>query len=169
MPAALRAAAQAPAWTLATQAPAERCETLRWWSQELVRLKRLNPRQAMLAWRTALAPRSSDYLLAGQARSGEEGLDKEGFPRVARRLGLSGKVVVQQEVDASGKVLYAFVQRRELRAVNLGKQAPLALEHELDQATLDRVAAMPRNPPAATTIQDGFATRRVGIEWVVNN
>lgn len=168
MPAALRAAAQAPDWNPATRAPAERCETLRWWSQELVRLKRLSPRQAMLAWRTALAARSADFLLPGQARSGAQALDKGGYPRVARRLELSGKVFVQQDIDAAGKALHMFIQRRELRAATLGNQAPLALEHELDQATLDRVAAMPRNPPAPSALQDGIATRRVGIEWVVN-
>jgi hypothetical protein len=168
MPPALRAAVQAPGWSLAAQGPAQRCELLRWWSQEQVRQKRLGAREAMLAWRSALAVRSADFLLAGQPRSGAEALDKAGFPLIAHRLELSGRVFVQQGVDADGKALHAFVQRRELRAAALGNQPPLALEHELDQATLERVAAMPPKTPAPSTLQDGVATRRVGIEWAAN-
>jgi hypothetical protein len=168
MPAALRTALHAPGWKLATQAPAQRCELLRWWSQEQVRQQRLSPRQALLAWRTALAPRSADHLLTAQPRSGAQALDKTGFPLVAASLGLSGKVVVEQDVDASGKVLHAFVQRRELRSASLGKQTPLALEHELDQATLDRVAATPPAAPDPAALREGVVTRRVGIEWVMN-
>jgi hypothetical protein len=167
MPEALRTAVQAPGWTLVGQGPAQRCELLRWWSQEQVRLKRLNPRQAMLAWRTALAARSGDFLLAGLPRGGAEAIDAGGYPRVARLLGLDGRVVVEQEVDAGGKPLHSFIQRRELRAASLGNQAPLALEHELDQATLERVAAMPRSAPEPATLRDGSATRRVAIEWVM--
>ncbi len=168
MPEALRTAVQAPGWTLAKQTPAQRCELLRWWSQEQVRQKRLSPRQAMLAWRTALAARSQDFLLAGLPRGGAEAIDAGGYPRVARQLGLDGRVVVEQEVDAAGKPLYSFIQRRELRAASLGNQPPLALEHELDPATLDRVIAMPRSAPEPATLRDGSATRRVGIEWVMN-
>jgi hypothetical protein len=168
MPEALRTAVQAPGWALATQTPVQRCELLRWWSQEQVRVKRLNPRQAMLAWRTAMAPRSADFLLAGVPRGGAEALDQGGYPAVARRLGLTGRVVVEQDVDAAGKPLHLFIQRRELRAASLGNQVPLALEHELDRATLDRVAATPRTAPAASTLQGGVATQRVGIEWAVN-
>jgi hypothetical protein len=122
----------------------------------------------MLAWRTALAPRSADHLLAAQARSGAEALGANGYPRVAESLRLSGKVVVEQDVDASGKVLHAFVQRRELQAASLGHQVPLGLERELDRATLDRVAAMPATPPDPATLREGAATRRVAIEWVLN-
>jgi hypothetical protein len=122
----------------------------------------------MLAWRTAMAPRSADFLLAGVPRGGAEALDQGGYPAVARRLGLTGRVVVEQDVDAAGKPLHLFIQRRELRAASLGNQVPLALEHELDRATLDRVAATPRTAPAASTLQGGVATQRVGIEWAVN-
>lgn len=167
MPEALRTAVQAPGWTLASQPPAQRCELLRWWSQEQVRLKRLSPRQAMLAWRTALAPRSQDFLLAGQPRSGAEAVDAGGYPRVARQLGLEGRVVAQQEVDAAGMPLHTFIQRRELHAAGLGSPLALALEHELDQATLDRVAAMPRSAPEPATLRGGSATRRVTLEWVM--
>lgn len=59
-------------------------------------------------------------------------------------------------------------ERRELRAASLGNRTPLALEHELDRATLDRVAAMPPKAPDPASLRDGVATRRVGIEWVVN-
>jgi len=168
MPEPLRAAVQAPGWSLTEQAPAQRCELLRWWSQEQVRQKRLSPRQAMLAWRTALAARSDDFLLADLPRGGAQAIDAGGYPRVARRLGLDGRVVVEQEVDAAGKPLHSFIQRRELRTASLGNQPPLALEHELDQATLDRVAAMPRSAPEPATLRDGSATRRVAIEWVMN-
>lgn len=168
MPQALRAAVQAPGWTPAAQGAAQRCELLRWWSQEQVRLKQLGPRQAMLAWRTALAPRSGDYLLADVPRSGDAALDKGGFPHIAHRLELTGRVVVEQDLDASGKVVRGFVQRRELRAAGLGDQPPLALEHELDAATLQRVAAMPAQAPEPAALRDGVATRRVGIEWVAN-
>jgi hypothetical protein len=168
MPAALRSAVQASGWSPATQTPAARCELLRWWSQEQVRLKLLSPRQAMLAWRSALAPRSADYLLPELARGGAKALDKDGFPLVARRLAVTGRVVVQQDMDATGKVLHSFVQRRELHAAGLGNQTPLALEHELDQATLDRVTATPPASPDPSTLRDGVATRRVGIEWVMN-
>jgi hypothetical protein len=167
MPAALRSGWLTPGWTLAKQTPAQRCELLRWWSQEQVRLKQLSPRQAMLAWRTALAPRSADFLLPGQARSGAEALDKGGFPLVAHSLALTGHVFVEQDIDAAGKVLHAFVQRRELRAASLGKQVPVALEHELDRATLDRVAALAPKAPDPATLRDGVATRRVGIDWVM--
>lgn len=168
MPQALRAVVQAPGWSPARQAPAQRCELLRWWSQEQVRMKRLSPRQAMLAWRTALAPRSGDFLLAGLPRGGADAIDAGGYPRVARQLGLDGRVVVEQEVDAAGKPLHSFIQRRELRAASLGNQPALALEHELDSATLERVAAMPRSAPEPATLRDGNATRRVAIEWVMN-
>jgi hypothetical protein len=167
MPEALRAMVQAPGWTLAAQAPAQRCELLRWWGQEQVRTKRLNPRQAMLAWRTALAPRSADFLLAGVAREGAAAIDKGGYPVVARRLGLTGRVVVEQDIDASGKSLHRFIQRRELRAASLGDLPPVGLEHELDAATLARVASAPVAPPAASTLQGGTATQRVGIEWLM--
>ena len=167
MPEPLRAAVQAPGWSLPAQAPAQRCEMLRWWSQEQVRSKRLSPRQAMLAWRTALAVRSSDFLLAGVPREGAQAIDKGGYPIVARRLGLSGRVVVEQDVDAAGKPLHRFVQRRELRAASLGNQPPVGLEGELDAATLARVAAAPAAPPAASTLQGGVATQRMGIEWAV--
>jgi hypothetical protein len=168
MPEALRASVQSPGWTMASQAPAQRCELLRWWSQEQVRHKRLSPRQAMLAWRTALAPRSKDVLLVGQPRGGAQAIDAGGYPRVARQLGLAGRVVVEQEVDAAGKPLQSFIQRRELHAARLGSQVPLALEHELDQATLERVAAMPLSAPEPASLRDGSATRRVAIEWVMN-
>jgi hypothetical protein len=168
MPEALRAAVQAPGWTPASQAPAQRCELLRWWSQEQVRMKQLSPRQAMLAWRTALAPRSADFLLAGVPRQGAGAMDQGGYPVVARRLGLTGRVVVEQDVDAAGKPLHMFIQRRELRATGLGDQAPLALEHELDAATLERVAANPRGVPQPAALRNGVATVRVGIEWTVN-
>jgi outer membrane biosynthesis protein TonB len=168
MPVALRTAVQAPGWALATQAPAQRCELLRWWSQEQVRSKQLTQRQAMLAWRTALAPRSTDFLLTAQPRSGAEALDKKGFPLVAHSMALTGKVFVEQDIDASGKVLHAFVQRRELHSASLGKQVPLALEHELDQATLDRVGAQAPKAPDPATLRNGVATRRVGIEWTIN-
>jgi hypothetical protein len=168
MPPALRAAVQAPGWTLAAQEPAQRCELLRWWSQEQVRLKQLSPRQAMLAWRTALAPRSADFLLAGQPRSGAQALDKAGFPVVAHRLALVGQVFVEQDIDVTGKVLHAFVQRRELRSASLGTQVPVGLEHELDQATLDRVAAMAPQAPNPGALRDGVATRRLGVEWAMD-
>jgi hypothetical protein len=168
MPVALRAALQAPGWSLATQAPTQRCELLRWWSQEQVRSKQLTPRRAMLAWRTALSPRSVDFLPTTQPRSGAQALDKSGFPLVAHRLALVGRVFVEQDIDASGKVLHAFIQRRELHTASLGKQEAVGLEHELDQATLDRVAAMAPKAPDQATLRDGVATRRVGIEWVVN-
>jgi hypothetical protein len=167
MPEAMRAAVQAPGWSLAAQAPAQRCEMLRWWSQEQVRAKRLSPRQAMLAWRTALAVRSADFLLAGVPREGAQAIDKGGYPVVARRLGLSGRVVVEQDVDATGKPLHRFVQRRELRAASLGNLPPVGLESELDAATLARVASAPAAPPAASTLQGGVATQRMGVEWVV--
>lgn len=168
MPEALRAVVQAPDWTLKVQAPAQRCELLRWWSQEQVRTKRLSAQQALMAWRTALAPRSGDFLLTVLPRSGAEALDKGGYPAVARRLGLSGRVVVEQEVDAAGKPVHKFIQRRELRAASLGNQTPVALERELDDATLERVAAMPRSAPDPASLRDGTATVRVGIEWVMN-
>jgi hypothetical protein len=168
MPVALRSAVQAPGWTLATQAPAQRCEVLRWWSQEQVRGKQLTPRRAMLAWRSALAPRSVDFLLTALARSGAGALDKSGFPLVAHSLALVGRVFVEQDIDASGKVISAFIQRRELHAASLDKQEPVGLEHELDLATLDRVAAMAPKAPDPATLRDGVATRRVGIEWVIN-
>jgi hypothetical protein len=165
LPEALRMAVQTPGWTLAAQAPAQRCEMLRWWSQEQVRVKRMSPRQAMLAWRTALAVRSADFLLAGVPREGAEAIDKGGYPIVARRLGLSGRVVVEQDVDAAGKPLQRFVQRRELRAAGLGELPPVGLERELDAATLARVASAPATPPPASTLQGGVATQRMGIEW----
>jgi hypothetical protein len=168
MPVELRSAVQTPGWKLATQAPAQRCETLRWWSQEQVRSKQLTPRQAMLAWRSALAPRSADFLLVGQPRSGAEALDKSGFPLVAHSLALVGRVFVEQDIDASGKVISAFIQRRELHAASLGKQEPIGLEHELDRATLERVAAMALKAPDPATLRDGVATRRVGIEWAID-
>jgi outer membrane biosynthesis protein TonB len=121
----------------------------------------------MLAWRTALAPRSADFLLTALPRSGAEALDKSGFPLVAHRMALVGRVFVEQDVDASGKVISAFVQRRALHAASLGKQEPVGLEHELDQATLDRVAAMVPKAPDPASLSNGVATRRVGIEWVV--
>jgi hypothetical protein len=167
LPEALRMAVQAPGWTLAAQTPAQRCELLRWWSQEQVRVKRMSPRQAMLAWRTALAVRSADFLLAGVPRDGAEAIDKGGYPIVARRLGLSGRVVVEQDVDAAGKPLQRFVQRRELRAAGLGELPPVGLERELDAATLARVASAPATPPAASTLQGGVATQRMGIEWAM--
>lgn len=167
MPEPLRATVQAPGWTLSQQTPAQRCELLRWWSQEQVRAKRLSARQAMLAWRTALAPRSGDFLLAALPRSGAQAVDKGGYPVVARRLGLSGRVVVEQDVDAAGQPAHMFIQRRELRAASLGKQLPLALERELDAATLERVAAMPRSAPEPATLRNGTATGRVVIEWVM--
>ncbi|HEY9109164.1 MAG TPA: hypothetical protein VIN58_20980 [Roseateles sp.] len=165
MPETLRAAVQAPDWKLEAQAPAQRCELLRWWSQEQVRAKRLSAQQALLAWRTALAPRSADFLLTALPRSGAEAIDKGGYPAVARRLGLTGRVVVEQDVDATGKPAHLFIQRRELRAASLGNQPPLALEHELDRVTLDRVESSPRTAPAAGTLQAGVATQRMGIEW----
>jgi hypothetical protein len=168
MPVALRSAAQTPGWKLATQAPAQRCEILRWWSQEQVRSKQLTPRQAMLAWRSALAPRSVDFLLTTQPRNGAVALDKNGFPLVAHSMALVGRVFVEQDIDANGKVLSAFIQRRELHAASLGKQDPVGLEHELDLATLDRVAAMAPKAPDPATLRDGVATRRVGIEWAIN-
>lgn len=168
MPEALRVAVQAPDWKLEAQTPALRCELLRWWSQEQVRTKRLSAQQALMAWRTALAPRSGDFLLTALPRGGADAIDKGGYPAVARRLGLSDRVVVEQEVDASGKPLYLFIQRRELRAASLGNQPPLALEHELDVATLERVAAMPRSAPEPANLRNGTATGRVGIEWVMN-
>lgn len=168
MPEALRPVVQAPGSTLAKQAPAQRCELLRWWSQEQVRLKRLSPRQAMLAWRTALAVRSQDFLLPGLPRAGDQALDAGGYPVVARQLGLSGRVVVEQDVDAAGKPVHTFIQRRELRATSLGNQVPLALEHELDPLTLARVAAMPLSAPEPATVRDGTATRRTAIDWVIN-
>lgn len=167
MPAALRTELQTAGWSLDKQNPAQRCELLRWWSQEQVRQKQFSPRQAMLAWRTALAVRSADFLLAGEPRSSVEALDKGGYPRAARNLDLSGRVFVEQDVDATGQVRHAFIQRRELRAASLGNQAPVALEHELDRATLDRVAAMPPKAPDPAALRDGVATRRVGIEWAL--
>jgi hypothetical protein len=77
-------------------------------------------------------------------------------------------VFVEQDIDANGKVLSAFIQRRELHAASLGKQDPVGLEHELDLATLDRVAAMAPKAPDPATLRDGVATRRVGIEWAIN-
>jgi hypothetical protein len=168
MPAALQAAVQTPGWTLATQAPTQRCELLRWWSQEQVRLKRLSPRHAMQAWRTALAPRSVDFLLPGQPRSGAGAMGQRGYPLVAQRLALVGDVFVEQDVDATGKVRHAYIQRRELHTAGLGKQVPVGLEHELDQATLKRVAAMTPQVPDPTSLHDGVATRRVGIEWALH-
>lgn len=168
MPEPLRTTVQAPGWTLAQQPPAQRCELLRWWSQEQVRAKRLSARQGMLAWRTALAARSADFLLVALPRSGAQAIDKGGYPVVARRLGLSGRVVVEQDVDAAGKPVHMFIQRRELRAASLGNQPPLALEHELDPATLERVAAMPRSAPEPANLRNGTATGRVAIEWVMN-
>lgn len=165
LPLPLRAAVQAPGWDLAKQPPALRCELLRWWGQERVRLKQMGPRQAMLAWRSALAPRSAEFLLPDVPRSGPKATDAQGFPLAASRLGLSGRVVVQQNLDPAGVVLESYIQRRELRAAGLGKQPPIALEHELDQATLARVAALPVQAPDASTLLNGYATRRVGIEW----
>ena len=83
-------------------------------------------------------------------------------------MALVGKVFVEQDIDASGKVISAFIQRRELHAASLGKQQAMGLEHELDQATLDRVAAMAPKAPDPASLSNGVATRRVGIEWTIN-
>lgn len=164
-PAAVRDVVTSAAWRDGSAAPAARCEVLRWWSQEQVRRKEMGPRQALFAWRSALAVRSGDFVLAAVPRGGA--LDEGGYPPVARRLALSGKVVVEQDVDAAGKVVHSFVQRRELRTAWLGEPVPLALERELDRATLERVAATPAAAPDPASLRDGVATRRVAMEWVL--
>jgi hypothetical protein len=167
MPDALRDAVQAPGWQLAKEPPAMRCELLRWWSQERVRSKQLTPLQALRAWRTALAARSPDFLESDVSSSGPDATDANGYPLSALRTGLAGLVVIEQDVDAAGRPVRTFVQRRELTAATLGALPALAFEHELDAASLARVAATPVTAPDAAQLRDGFATRRIAIEWVL--
>lgn len=167
LPEAQREALRSPNWRYASQSPSQRCELLRWWSQEQVRTKQLTALQAYHAFRTALVVRAGDYLLTDLARSGPQALGPGGFPLVARQLGLAGKVVVEQDIDASGKVLSAFIQRRELQVAALRQAPALALEHELDQVSLERAAAGPLVAPEPATLRQGVATRRVGIEWII--
>ncbi|WP_457356576.1 hypothetical protein [Roseateles sp. P5_D6] len=163
----VRNALQAPGWTYAAQSPASRCELLRWWSQEQVRTQRMTAPRALHAWRTAMAVRSSGYLLPDVPRSGPGATDANGFPLFARRAELAGTVVVEQDLDAAGKIVRSFVQRREIMAAGVRGVPALALERELDAVSLARAATTPAAAPDPAQLRDGTATRRIGIEWVL--
>jgi len=164
---ALRDALRAPGWAFAAQPASLRCELLRWWSQEQVRTKRLAPLQALRAWRTAMAVRSTAMLYPDIPRSGPKAVDAGGYPVAARRAEITGKVVVEQDLDAGGKILRAFIQRREIQAAGVRDVPALALERELDDATLARVRATPTVAPDPAQLRDGTVTRRVAFEWVL--
>ena len=163
----VRNALQAAGWTYARQAPASRCELLRWWSQEQVRSRRMTAPRALQAWRTALAVRSQAYLLPDVPRSGPGATDANGFPLFARRAELAGTVVVEQDINAAGKIVRSFVQRREIAAAGVRGVPALALERELDAVSLARAATTPTAAPDPAQMRDGTATRRIGIEWVL--
>ncbi|WP_394483139.1 hypothetical protein [Roseateles sp. LYH14W] len=163
----MRNALQAPGWTYAAQSPAARCELLRWWSQEQVRTRRMTAPRALHAWRTAMAVRSTGYLLPDVPRSGPGATDANGFPLFARRAELAGTVVVEQDIDAAGKIVRSFVQRREVTAAGVRGMPALALERELDAVSLSRAASTPAAVPDSAQLRDGTATRRIGIEWVL--
>lgn len=163
----VRNALQAAGWTYAGQSPASRCELLRWWSQEQVRSRRMTAPRALQAWRTALAVRSQAYLLPDMPRSGPGATDANGFPLFARRAELAGTVVVEQDIDAAGKIVRSFVQRREITAAGVRGVPALALERELDAVSLARAAATAAAAPDPAQMRDGTATRRIGIEWVL--
>ncbi|MEO6279234.1 hypothetical protein [Roseateles sp.] len=163
----VRNALQTPGWTYAAQSPASRCEMLRWWSQEQVRTQRMTAPRALHAWRTAMAVRSSGYLLPDVPRSGPGAIDANGFPLIARRAELAGTVVVEQDLDATGKIVRSFVQRREVTAAGVRGMPALALERELDAVSLARATTTPAVAPDPAQLRDGTATRRIGIEWVL--
>jgi hypothetical protein len=163
----LRNALQAAGWTYAGQSAASRCELLRWWSQEQVRSRRMTATRALQAWRTALAVRSQAYLLPEVPRSGPGATDANGFPLFARRAELAGTVVVEQDIDAAGKIVRSFVQRREITAAGVRGVSAVALERELDAVSLARAAATLAAAPGPAQLRDGTATRRIGIEWVL--
>ena len=163
----LREALRAPGSTYAAQPPALRCELLRWWSQEQLRTKRLAPLQALHAWRTALAVRSTALLYPELPRSGTQAVDAGGYPVAARRAEITGKVVIEQDLDAAGRVLRSFIQRREIHAAGVRDVPALALERELDDATLARARAAPTTAPDPAQLRDGTVTRRVAFEWTL--
>lgn len=164
---ALRDAVRTPGWTYASQPPAVRCELLRWWSQEQVRTKRLTPLQALHAWRTAMAVRSTEMLYSDVPRGGPQSVDKGGYPVAARRAGVTGKVVVEQDLDARGRVLRSFIQRREIQALGVRDVPALALERELDDVSLARALAAPAVAPDPSQLRDGTVTRRLAFEWTL--
>ncbi|KQV47930.1 hypothetical protein ASC95_18260 [Pelomonas sp. Root1217] len=163
----LAAALHAPGWRLAQQTPATRCELLRWWSQEQVRTKRMVPLQALHAWRTAMAVGSATYLSPEIPRNGPGANDANGYPLFALHAQIAGRVVVEQDIDATGKIVRSFIQRREVTAAGTEGLPALAMERELDDASLTRALATPASAPEPAQLRDGTATRRIGIEWVL--
>ena len=163
----LRRTLRAPGWTFAAQPPGQRCELLRWWSQEQLRTKRITPLDALHAWRTAMAVRSTAMLYPEIPRTGTQSMDAGGYPVAARRAEITGKVVVEQDLDASGRVVRSFIQRREIHAAGVRDVPALALERELDDATLARARAAPTVAPDPAQLRDGTLTRRVAFEWAL--
>ena len=162
-----RDALRAPGWSYAAQPPALRCELLRWWSQDQVRTKHLAPLQALHAWRTAMAVRSTAMLYPDVPRSGPKSVDEGGYPPAARRAGITGKVVVEQDLDAGGRILRSFIQRREIQAAGVRDVPALALERELDDISLTHALAAPTAAPDPAQLRDGTATRRLAFEWAL--
>jgi hypothetical protein len=74
---------------------------------------------------------------------------------------------VEQDIDASGKIVRSFAQRREITAAGVRAVPALALERELDLVSLARAAATPGAAPDQAQLRDGTVTRRIGIEWVL--
>lgn len=163
----LRDALRTPGWSYAAQPPRVHCELLRWWSQEQVRTKRLAPLQALYAWRTAMAVRSTATLYPDLPRSGPMSVDQGGYPAAARRAEVTGKVVVEQDLDANGRVLRSFIQRREIQAAGVRDVPAVALERELDDISLTRALAAPTAAPDPAQLRDGTATRRLAFEWAL--
>ena len=100
-------------------------------------------------------------------RGGPQSVDKGGYPVAARRAGVTGKVVVEQDLDARGRVLRSFIQRREIQALGVRDVPALALERELDDVSLARALAAPAVAPDPSQLRDGTVTRRLAFEWTL--
>jgi len=114
--------------------------------------------QALAAYAQAAAPRPGDR---------SEGLtaDSDGYPALARRYLVEGKVTVALTTDARGRVLGARVLRRQLQAMDQKGSRPLAYELLLDAASLEQAMQMPAKVPPPAELVNGVHRRDVEFVW----
>jgi hypothetical protein len=120
-----------------------------------------SPKMMLQAYRYAALPLADPSL---NPPDGGQPLSADGYPVVAVRFGVEGKVTVRMTLDADGKPQRALVVRRDI-TVDGERGSMAGLETLLDEASIARASAIPHPKPEASALKDGVVIGDQVISW----
>jgi hypothetical protein len=133
--------------------PAERCAMLQWWLQDSLR-HGAKPADALNAFRYGTLITASDRF-AGSNWT-EEPERKAGaadryppYPKLASHFAVTGKTLVEVDLDATGKPRQARIASRQVDVPGIRGVRPVVFENVFDKAALDYAMRLTFDKPKA--------------------